>query len=603
MNLTNENGCLTLTAQDYSLEFLKDRPFVNIKNKNGERFAQIFVLSSVHSSTGRDDTTWMDSWEVQKTYNEIIIRRCAGSSIWQRKIYSFYCYPERFNYSMEIHGMGDLLEAQYFGGFHSAEPRWGSGFFWSGQNFKEGFTPEPNFTEDYHFEPGESASIGLTGVPLPGKGDWFFTPPPFCFCFKGKKNWLGMGVEAGPGENLYSEYSYHAKNNCFYLSLSYDGRTQVYGKYLLPKIGFDFSDGKYKVLAAHVKANNNNVRNLANPKHRMPNWWQEPIFCGWGEQCYLSAVEGGSAQDYSRQQLYDRFLSQLASQKISPGIVVLDDKWQQSYGENLVDKQKWPALPEFSRNQHSQGRKVLLWLKAWDPEGIPVGECITNAGGMPIGVDPTNPDYERRLRNSIVEMLSPDGYDADGFKIDFTARIPSSPGVKMHGNLWGLELMKKYLWIVYDETKKVKPDALIMTHTPHPYFADVVDMVRLNDINIDHDVNSAMARRAKVASIACPNALIDTDNWPMKNKAAWRKYLKLQPELGIPSLYFTSHIDKTLEVLNEKDFSLIRKVWDKHRRNLATQSNSECQNLRKKKKKFFSLNINWQPPWWDRIAP
>ena len=215
---------------------------------------------------------------------------------------------------------------------------------------------------------------------------------------------------------------------------------------------------------------------------------------------------------------------------LNPGILVIDDKWQASYGENDVDKDKWPDLRGFVDSQHRRGRKILLWLKAWDPDGVPLDECITNAGGAAVAFDPTNPKYEQRLRRAVCRMLSSEsgGYDADGFKIDFTARIPSGYGLKNHDEaVWGLELMRQYLVILRSEAKRTKPDALIMAHTPHPYLADVVDMIRFNDINMGTDVNRAMRHRARIARIACPEALIDTDNWPITDKAAWRAYTKI----------------------------------------------------------------------------
>src|SRR5690606_31898308 len=148
-------------------------------------------------------------------------------------------------------------------------------------------------------------------------------------------------------------------------------------------------------------------------------------------------------------------------------------------------------------------------------------------------------------------------------KIDFTARMPSGPGLRLHGDAWGLELMRLYLQVIYSEAKRVKPDALVMTHTPHPYLADLLDMVRLNDINTDSDVNEAMRHRAKVARIACPHALIDTDNWPIPGRETWRRYLPLQLELGVPSLYYSSHIDTSGEPLLAEDYELIRRVWSR----------------------------------------
>jgi hypothetical protein len=276
-------------------------------------------------------------------------------------------------------------------------------------------------------------------------------------------------------------------------------------------------------------------------------------------------VEGGRAPDFARQALYEDFLARLEQEQVCPGIVVLDDKWQATYGDNRVDPAKWPDLRGFIDRQHAAGRKVLLWLKAWDPEGVPPGECITNAAGLPLAVDPNNIAYEKRLRESVQHMLSPDGYDADGFKIDFTARIPSGPGTNTAGNAWGLELMKRYLGQIYTEAKLVKPEALVMTHTPNPYLADVLDMIRLNDINMHKDVTRAMRHRARVAAIACPAAVIDTDNWPITNKADWRTYTALQPDLGVPSLYYASHIDSTREPLDADDYALLRTHWARYR--------------------------------------
>jgi hypothetical protein len=294
-------------------------------------------------------------------------------------------------------------------------------------------------------------------------------------------------------------------------------------------------------------------------------WWSTTIFCGWGAQCHHAAVEHGRAPDYARQELYEQFLATLAANQLDPGIVVLDDKWQASYGDNAADPDKWPDLAGFIREQHARGRRVLLWLKLWDPEGLPAEECLRNAAGLPSAVDPTNPAFERRLRAAVRRMLGADGYGADGFKIDFSARTPSGPGLLRAGREWGLELMRRYLGILYNEAKRAKPDALIMTHTPHPYLADVTDMIRLNDVNVGKEIVPAMTHRARVAAIACPGTPVDTDNWPVSDRASWRTYLPLQAALGVPSLYYVDHIDSTGEPLEAEDYQLLRDVWGSYR--------------------------------------
>jgi hypothetical protein len=565
MHITTEMGVLTLHADRYMLAFAFDRPFVYLGDRVGNRLADLFVLSSLHSSSGGDDTTGIGIWQVDESVDEICLTLNASSSVWKEKIYRFRCRPHRFTYEVEVTGTGDLTEFHPFGGYYSGNLRWGSGFFPSGQVFEQGFNPEPNREEISYFSPAEGTVIDLTGVPLPGKATWFFTPPPHCFAFQSQGIWIGVGVEAAAGHNTFTDYRYNGQRGSFYLSRSYEGHTTVSGRFHLPAIGFDFGENEYGVISRHVEA----LRTAGHvpvpvfgPK---PDWWYEPIYCGWGSQCHIARQEKGHAPDYAQQTYYDGFLTALTANRVSPGIVVLDDKWQASYGNNEVDKAKWPDLPGFIYEQHELGRKILLWLKAWDPEGVPAEECIRNAAGLPLSVDPTNPACEERLRHSVRRMLSAEGYDADGFKIDFSARIPTGPGIRTYGKGWGLELMRRYLSILYDEAKRVKPDALIMAHTPHPYLADVIDMIRLNDINTGQDVNRAMLHRTRIAVIACPSAVIDTDNWPITDRQAWRRYLPLQTELGVPALYYATHIDSTGEALEEDDYRMIRDVWCKYR--------------------------------------
>ncbi|MDX1991170.1 MAG: hypothetical protein SF029_02190 [bacterium] len=571
MHYNSENKALIIKATAYTLKCAADRPYVYLRDSAGNTLAELFVLSSIHTLTGRDDTVRIGDWTVRAEGETVVLELSTESSVWKRKVYRFRCEEDRLTYEIDLEGNGQITEAVYFGGYYSGHVRWGSGFFWSGHQFLQGFNPEPTVKEEYTFAPSSGSVIDLFGVPLPGKASWFYTPPPFCFGFQTKSTWLSMGVEAKPGENRFSDYQYRGQQEGFCLSLAYEGYTAVDGTYTMPAIGIDFAADEYEALKRHVDSlrKQDYVPTTSTRYHRV--WWYEPIYCGWGSQCYIASLDKSHAPSHARQNLYEGFLKALEEHDVQPGIVVLDDKWQATYGNNDADRNKWPDIEGFIAAQHKAGRKVLLWLKAWDPEGLPAEECITNKIGLPLSIDPTNPACEARLRESVRLMLSKDGYDADGFKIDFTARISCSPGLQMHEPLWGLELMKRYLGILYDEAKKVKPDALVMAHTPHPYLADVVDMIRLNDINTDHDVNRAMTHRAKVASIACPNAIIDTDNWPITNKAVWRDYVRLQPELGVSSLYYATHIDTTGEALDAEDYALIREVWAAHRARMSAE--------------------------------
>ncbi len=576
--IRSENGVISIAGDGYRLATTTDRPFVLLYDAGGELLCELFVPSSIHALHARDDTVALGSWQVHGDEAEAVLSLEAQSSVWQHKRYRFYCDERALRYEVTVEGAGCLAEANFFGGYYSAALRWGSGFFYSGQRFQRLFNPEPDVSETRFRDPSSGCSIDLMGVPLPGRADWFFTPGPFAFACAANNGWLAIGVDAQPGAHQYTALRYHGQPESFHLSLEFEGYTEVEGALTLPAMRFDFAApaagedeaGAYAALAAHVEGLQQGQPASQRRSEPRPRWWMEPIFCGWGAQCHLAQQNGGRAPDFARQEHYDAFLATLAQQGIHPGIVVLDDKWQAAYGSNEVDAHKWPDLPAFSTQQHAAGRRVLLWLKAWDPEGVPAGECIRNAAGLPIAVDPSNPAFAQRLRQSVRRMLSPDGYNADGFKIDFTARVPSGPGLQRHGQAWGLELMKRYLAMIYDEAKRTKPDALIMTHTPHPYLADVLDMIRLNDMNIGSDIPQAMQHRARIARMACPQAVIDTDNWPISDKETWRNYLELQAQLGVPSLYYSSHVAATGEPLAAEDYDALRAVWQTYRERVQT---------------------------------
>lgn len=595
MQITKRHeGChdaWTVQAETYALTFAADRPFVYVYGPGGEKILELFALSSIQPLHGRDDTAAVEAWRVVDDGDEVICTLQARSSIWAGKTYRFRCAAQRFRYEMSVEGRGRLAEVNYFGGYSSASLRWGSGFSYSGQRFSQGFTPEPNSAEAAYFAPGGVAAIDLMGVPVPGRDDWFFTPPPFCFAFAvgaplasaqvgvdlaSVPTWLALGVEAAAGCNRFTAYTYHGRRDAFHLSLDFEGYTEVKGEYTLPAIGFDFAASEWEALAAHLTPRSpllatekmspgEGKKGMRTSASSVEPWWHEPIFCGWGAQSNVAREREGRAPDYARQDIYEEFLATLEQRGVHPGTVVIDDKWQATYGENDVDEAKWPDPRGFVDARHAAEQRVLLWLKAWDPEGVPPEECIRNAAGLPIAVDPTNPAFERRMRAGIRRMLGVGGYGADGFKVDFSARIPSGPGMLQYGDAWGLELLRVWLLILRDEAKQVKPDALIITHTPHPYLTDLVDMIRLNDINTGQPVLEAMRRRAAVARLACPTALIDTDNWPMPDKATWRAYTSIQPELGVPALYYVTHIDATGEPLGEEDYALIRETWARHR--------------------------------------
>jgi hypothetical protein len=198
---------------------------------------------------------------------------------------------------------------------------------------------------------------------------------------------------------------------------------------------------------------------------------------------------------------------------------------------------------------------------------LPAELCIRNPDGVSIALDPTNPETRTTVRESVRRLLAPDGIDADGLKVDFTARTPTGRSLSVHGKVWGIALLHELLAIVYEAAKDAKPDALVITHTPHPSFVDVADMLRLNDmLRLDDPdplapIVPQMRYRADVVRATCPELLVDTDDWCVPDRASWREYLEVKPEVGVPSLYYATHVDLTGEALEPDDYAAIRRAW------------------------------------------
>lgn len=542
-------------ASTYLLWLPREKPYALLTDIEGVPWAEPFLASSLHTTDGLDDTLRLHEPQVRRAESGVRLVIDSDSTRWRSKRTVLTCEPTQVHAEVTVEGQGTLTDVHLLGGYYSGDRGHGSGFHHSGADFRSVCNPEPWGSERRVLTAGEATLLDVLGSSVPGKEHWLFTPPPLCLPVNreappGEDNafppgpWLAIGVSAAPGDHNFTALHYDAVEGAFSLRLSYEAQTHVTDSFTTPTVTFlPEQDDPYTALAAHVES----VRDAGwlpeRPAADPPAWWSEPIFCGWGSQCVLAGLEGGEPQDHATADSYDRFLAALEERGLRPGTVVLDDKWQQDYGSWPADERKWPDLRGWIARRHDAGQRVLLWWKAWDPEGLADELCVLNDRGIPMGVDPTHPTYEAELRASVRRMLHPDGYDADGFKIDFSARTPSGPGLRRHGDVWGIELLHRLLWIIHDEAKRTKPDALVVTHTPHPYFADVTDMIRLNDVNTRAPVVPQMRHRAAVARAACPDLLIDTDNWPIPNRDEFLDYVRAQPSLGVPALYYATHLD------------------------------------------------------------
>jgi hypothetical protein len=516
----------------------------------------VSVLAAVDRVDGTDETLALAAPDVRG--NVIVVER--RSTQWEHAWLELHCLERALEVRTFVRGRGALGNVRLLGG-RSLVAGTPLGPSLSGTRFTTLFTPNPQDHADALRPIREGAALGVVGDSEPGRTRWLFTPSPLYFALGDGETWLDLAVVAPLSQLTFPELELESAPGALSLRLEYEGHTHVDGELELPRVVItpDVRD-PYAGLRRH--RDDLVARGLApEPEPRTePAWWSEPIFCGWGAQVYLEQVSGGLARDYATQANYDTFLGALEEHGVVPGTVVLDDKWQATYGRNEPDLAKWPDLRRWIAARHERGQRVLLWWKAWDPEGLAPELCVRTREGVPVGFDPANPAARAELQEIVHSLLSPEGLDADGLKIDFTARTPSGEALDGGGGMWGIALLHALLATVYGAAKAAKRDALLMTHTPHASFVDVTDMIRLNDM-IGGPIVEQMVHRAEVVRASCPELPIDTDDWRCPDKRSWREYLEVKADLGVPSLYYATHIDNG-EALTDDDYAAIRRVWD-----------------------------------------
>jgi hypothetical protein len=551
----------------YVLEVADDGLKATLASPAGERLLTLRPFAALDRTDGLDETLSLSA--PRREGDSIVVER--RSTLWESARTTFVCTDEQLEIRTSVRGRGDLTDVLLLAG-RSLLPGRPHGVLPSGSSFRTVFSPNP--ADHRVLRPAaEPSVIGVVGDGDPGRGHWLFTPAPLYLALTAAEvedpdeasDWLDLGLAAPVEELGFTQLVYEPRDGGVQLRLEYEGHTHVDGDFEAPALLL--TPGVASPYGGLRRHREELAARGAAPRVRrteVPAWWAEPIFCGWGAQCYLAERNGGLAAAHATQANYDAFLDELERQGVAPGTVVLDDKWQAAYGTNEPDPAKWPDLKRWIAGRRERGQHVLLWWKAWDAEGLDPALCIRNPDGRALGVDPANPAAREALRESVHAMLSPDGLDADGLKVDFTARTPGGRALSAHGPEWGIALLYRLLETVYGAAKEAKPDALVMTHTPHPAFVDVTDMIRLNDmVSGAPSVVPQMRHRARVAVAACPELLVDTDDWRVPSLEAWREYLAVKPELGIPSLYYVSHLDATSEPLEPEDYAAIARAWER----------------------------------------
>ncbi|MBQ6066680.1 MAG: hypothetical protein IJK89_07635 [Clostridia bacterium] len=506
----------------------------------------LFYLACPVSLPDRED---VDSEpELVSSTDNIFIWR-VKSTVWEQKEYMLYIRDRAFIFTVKVKGKGAPVSVAYY---RSRSLYNAAGYtLFNMQEFDHERSRHLMSDEPAVLEPMRAA------------------PPPFLFPFFNDYNETitGLGVVAKRGEHNFDRFELHApkngwkENNCWF-SLPLQGYTEIDGWWESPAIFGCFGESDMEVLEKYADwqyKHRDFTRRTA--QDATPDWWRAPIFCGWGAQCVLSDTKGGDAKDHADQATYEGFSDRLDELGLEPGVIIIDDKWQKEYGALTPDPAKWRSLREFADDQHEKGRKVLLWFKCWDREGLPDDECIL-ADGKPVSADPTNPKYLSRLNGAIHTLLSDDEgcCGCDGFKVDYMDCLPRTAGMQTwQKGVYGVELMKCLFEAIYQFAKDAKPDALINMSALHPYFAGNCDQFRLHDYDAYvRSPLSTMRFRSQMAQAVMPGVIVDADGFRGRTAYETLRILLEQPEIGVPDLYYFP------DDFTEEDWTAVRDAWSEN---------------------------------------
>lgn len=459
-----------------------------------------------------------------------------------------------------------------------------------------GFGPtgmwNPSPSVEHRTEPYDlpySLDIGIFGNSDTGAK---FSPPPFAVVLEAGEQKCLLNVVADAGWHRWNQVVFDgAGSGEITVSIDLEGRCSV--AEAAEHVELQLTQGKdgesrHALLARGLRAAYPETPEI--DQGSVPEWWLRPIYCGWGDQVSTSMwLEGlgpeARALAYCTQGLYERWIKRLDGAGVPFGSTIIDHGWAPA-GSWAPDKTHWPDLPGFIAREHDKGRRVLLWIATWLWDGLPDKWCVF-ADGVKLVADPTNPEYLAYVEKQVHWLLSPDGLDADGFKIDQLAYAPSmrrprggsrfgatayydppERPLELHRDGWGCELLYRLQKTIYDAAKKAKPDALVTSSTVHPYFHDSFDMTRLHDTGmVTGDVIEAMRARADLSQAALPGKPIDADDWVHSDYEQWLAYTTRSKELGVPCIFYAERFVQNWRkapatlLIPESDLRRVAEAW------------------------------------------
>ena len=609
-------GCdrFTVIGATFKLSYTVKRPD-HVELAMGPWVQRFLVPSSCDTMDGPDVTGELVSRSHTVKDDGVLLRFDYPSTSWEQKSCFVLVRPRYVEYWYRVKGRGALDTLRYF---ECVRPTTNRPQFLAAKHLNDGrespyrdlsqaspvafttvFTPEPNSYGHQLLAGFEAAQVSVNADLDYAGGNFQFNPGLLCFVLghTDEGPWLTAGLAVRPGNHQFSEFEYVGGRQ-FGFNLNYWGATDVDGWFETPHLILRPTDTPLdgcREYADHLRA----CGLVDSHSKSREKWWAGPLVDGWGHQCYMADLfrrrspperpKDTAAYFMSTQAHYRDLVEQLEARKLPWKILTVNARWFLYGGRKEFDIGRWPDVRAFVDWCHGLGKRVLIWWSPWDTDGIPPEECIRYSeqatrgkrnrpgrttrfrplvDGACLAPDVTLRSVRQRMREQIERALTPEGegWNFDGLRLDHVGITPGLYGLvfpEHSRRLVGIELLRACYDLLYETAKQVRPDALVVGQSPNPYFANCIDMQTIGDLYSPdaRSVNDHAELRARLIGAADDGWLIEMHGWPLPSVDAMRKYVALQCQLGVPTLYYLSHLDTTGEPLTDELFGVVAASW------------------------------------------
>jgi len=402
---------------------------------------------------------------------------------------------------------------------------------------------------------------------------WMIAPPPHV---------IGLGDAQGAGMSFSIPECMPVDGTQFkitqeQLTLTFHHYSPVCDQGRFPRVFIDLDVlSSQDALARHL-AHARDLGLVTEPKSQ-PDWWHNPLYCTWGDQCRLaSGFDIATNQSLTRERILG-WADKIRSFYDGEVNFIIDDGYFVGFGDFRLKPDLYPTLESFREliaELKKRKFRVILWYTPfWLHADVPtVKEHPEWLLHRPDGSLEASPIWKERYRYDWTHPAVPDHHrnilrfllvelGADGIKVDMTYANPPAAAVVQYDPTWGSgnSILRRTLEIIHNEVAQIKPEAFMTVNGIECYLQPFASAVRLNDLFNMTDA-TAWYKRAELVNRLMPDVAIDVDGWPAGVEKL-REYPFVASAYGAPVSYYLDGTEIGPVTFGDTEINRMASVWN-----------------------------------------